>query len=299
MALKFRHINTQQTLNTIKFSADSTNATYFLHSSTSTQLQGTPDVNYEDICFIKPTGQVYTHGKLYNSENNNNYADEYLDYLHKLCTGNNKNAIILSGGEKYENGIKKAFVYINNVGIKSLPEIYSGSFTINTDYKIILYTISNAYFFEPSTYNLKDNDELVCDWADLARLSDLEVPVATNYQNGLITANEKELLQGLNNYSSFAVTYGNDKYCQFYKNGAIIFIRGFLDVSKSVVINNVNTKYLGLIPCSSKDEGYTYNSSGAGTITFTAKAVWGTLFVLARYYDAINVEQSDITIIDA
>lgn len=191
MALRFRHINAQQTLNTVKFSADSTNTTYFLHSSTSTQLQGTPDVNYEDICFIKPTGQLYTHGKLYNGENNSKYTDGYLDYLHKLCTENNKNAIILSGGEKYENGIRNAFVYIDNVGIKSVNNAYSGSFTINTDYKIILYTISSAYFFVPSTYNLKDTDELVCDWADLARLSDLEVPMATEYQNGLMSVEDK------------------------------------------------------------------------------------------------------------
>lgn len=193
MIVSFKHINTQQTLNTVKFSADSTNSTYFLHSSPSTQIQGVPDINYEDVCFINLTGQIYTHGKLYLD----NYTDGYLDYLHKLCIENNKNAIILSGGEKYENGIRKAFVYINNVGIKSIQTIYSESFTINTDYKIILYTVTGAYWFKSSTYNLNDNEELICDLSDLARLSDLEVPIATEYQNGLMGLSDKEKLNML------------------------------------------------------------------------------------------------------
>ena len=456
MALKFRHIDTQQTLNTVKFSADSTNTTYFLHSSPSTQLQGAPDVNYEDICFIKPTGQEYTHGKLYGGENNNNFTDSfadylndlyskvhtniiltggnwyelsdtkkvspgfvyihtvgivyvdtkfltsisfsqlgepsiyrytfdenyeslpkkdwnyeysytafsnpmpdykpnfhiekvcdwsdlkylykisienasrvrdglmskedkikldshtdgYLDYLHKLCTEHSKYAIILSGCTVEPTNVqdtyqrKGGYVYINS--INQIKKVNDGTISYSTTIEDSLYCNSQnggnskTYAFGDATNpsNLDNQYAKVCNWSDLVRLSDLEVPVATNYQNGLITATEKELLQGLNNYSGFTVSYGNDRYCQFFKNGAIIFIRGFLDINKRVVINNVNSKYHGLIPCSYNDGGYKYDSSGAGTITFTANDSWGTLFVLTQYYNAINVDNSDITITD-
>jgi len=65
MVISFKHINTVSTFNNTKFSADSTDSTYYLGDSTTTILQGTPDVLYTDIAFIKPTGQIITHGRVY------------------------------------------------------------------------------------------------------------------------------------------------------------------------------------------------------------------------------------------
>ena len=65
MALpKAHHIETLSEFNSLKFSYDSTNTHYFT-GGTSTVVEGTPDVLYTDIAYIKPLSAIYTHAKLY------------------------------------------------------------------------------------------------------------------------------------------------------------------------------------------------------------------------------------------
>lgn len=65
MALpKAHHIETISDFNSLKFSYDSTNTHYFT-GGTSTVVEGTPDVLYTDIAYIKPLSAIYTHAKLY------------------------------------------------------------------------------------------------------------------------------------------------------------------------------------------------------------------------------------------
>lgn len=222
--LKFRHIDTQQTLNTIKFSADSTNTTYFLHSSPNTQSQGVPDVNYEDICFIKPTGQEYTHGKLYGGESDNKVTallDEYLNktkLTHTLPPNGVAKGIILDGCEpslnyntnNQPNGYKisNGTIYLIGIGIikvtghrvhtpKESSEwfvVYGIHETSNTDKTTWDYHIYGQIFGPDHDSSILDEGQVandVCRSLDLYRLSDLEVPIASDLQNGLMSKEDK------------------------------------------------------------------------------------------------------------
>ena len=62
--MKLRHIASEATFNSTKFSADSGNTTYYLGSN-ATQQSGTPTVLWADIAFCKEVGKIYTHGKFY------------------------------------------------------------------------------------------------------------------------------------------------------------------------------------------------------------------------------------------
>lgn len=250
MALKFRHIDTQQTLNTVKFSADSTNTTYFLHSSPSTQSQGTPDVNYEDICFIKPTGQEYTHGKLYGGESNNKVTallDEYINktkLTHSLPSGGIVKGIILDGCEpslnyntnNQPNGYKisDGTIYLIGIGIVKVTghrvltptssgwfEVYGIHETLNTDKTTWDYHIYGIVFGPEYDSSILDEGQVaynVCRSLDLYRLSDLEIPVASDLQNGLMSKEDKIKLD---NHTDEYLDYLH-KLCTEYSKYAII-----------------------------------------------------------------------------
>jgi len=65
MALpKAHHIETLGEFNSLKFSYDSTNTHYFT-GGTDTIVEGTPDILYTDIAYIKPLSAIYTHAKIY------------------------------------------------------------------------------------------------------------------------------------------------------------------------------------------------------------------------------------------
>ena len=65
MALpKAHHIETLSGFYSLKFSYDSTNTHYFT-GGTSTVMEGTPDILYTDIAYIKPLSAIYTHAKIY------------------------------------------------------------------------------------------------------------------------------------------------------------------------------------------------------------------------------------------
>lgn len=61
---KAHHIETLSEFNSLKFSYDSTNTHYFT-GGTSTIVEGTPDILYTDIAYIKPLSCIYTHAKIY------------------------------------------------------------------------------------------------------------------------------------------------------------------------------------------------------------------------------------------
>ena len=65
MALpKAHHIETLSEFNSLKFSYDSTNTHYFT-GGTDTVVEGTPDILYTDIAYIKPLSAIYTPAKIY------------------------------------------------------------------------------------------------------------------------------------------------------------------------------------------------------------------------------------------
>lgn len=161
--LKFRHIDTQATLNTVKFSADSTNTTYFLYSLPSSQVQGTPDVNYEDICFVKPTGQVYTHGKLYGNEAVSVVTDSTI-------TENSTNpvqssAIFTALAGKVNNG----------GGVATMKKL------TQAEYNVLSEKDANT------VYAITDGDSLVD-----------QIPIATRLTNGLMSTEDKARIRLLN-----------------------------------------------------------------------------------------------------
>lgn len=67
--LKIKHLASAELFATTKFSADSSNTTYFIGNNT-TQIAGTPDVLYEDLVFCKGCDLIYTHGHFYGNQPN-------------------------------------------------------------------------------------------------------------------------------------------------------------------------------------------------------------------------------------
>ena len=82
MVISFKHINTISTFNSTKFSADSTDSTYYLGEDSTTILQGTPTVKYTDVCLCKANGVLYSHGRFY-------YADKQVNDGNIMFTRNN------------------------------------------------------------------------------------------------------------------------------------------------------------------------------------------------------------------
>lgn len=82
MVISFRHINTVQTFNSTKFSADEEDSTYYLGNDSTTILQGTPDIKYTDVCLCKANGTLYSHGRFY-------YADKQTNDGNIMFTRNN------------------------------------------------------------------------------------------------------------------------------------------------------------------------------------------------------------------
>lgn len=90
MALpKAHHIETLNEFNSLKFSYDSTNTHYFT-GGTDTIVEGTPDILYTDIAYIKPLSCIYTHAKI--------YPCPVLEYDNEPTIGSNK--LVTSGGIK-------------------------------------------------------------------------------------------------------------------------------------------------------------------------------------------------------
>lgn len=61
---KAHHIESLSEFNSLKFSYDLTNTHYFT-GGTDTIVEGTPDILYTDIAYIKPLSCIYTHAKIY------------------------------------------------------------------------------------------------------------------------------------------------------------------------------------------------------------------------------------------
>lgn len=65
----FAHSNTYANANKTKLSADKDNKSYTIGFNGSV-TNGTPDIKWQQILFIKDTKQIWTHGQLYNCASN-------------------------------------------------------------------------------------------------------------------------------------------------------------------------------------------------------------------------------------
>ena len=74
--ISLKHISSTETFNQTKFSADSTDSSYFLGNNSEQTLSGTPDVKYNDICFCKGNDTFYTHAHLYKTNTTINVDSE-------------------------------------------------------------------------------------------------------------------------------------------------------------------------------------------------------------------------------
>ena len=75
--VSFKHIDTETLFAQTKFSAAANNASYYQGDNTELLYFGTPDVMYDDVCFCKEKGVIYTHGRFYISGNNNDVGKTY------------------------------------------------------------------------------------------------------------------------------------------------------------------------------------------------------------------------------
>lgn len=95
--MKFIHINTLEGFNSARFSAVSTNDSYFSGGNPGSISEGTPNVLYEDLAFCKATKVIYTHGALYEASDTDlsNYytkgdVDSTFATKNELTTKQNK-----------------------------------------------------------------------------------------------------------------------------------------------------------------------------------------------------------------
>lgn len=104
--LKIKHLASAELFATTKFSADSSNTTYFIGNNT-TQIAGTPDVLYEDLVFCKGCDLIYTHGHFYGNQPDGNFVKQIAN----LATYNGvENEIVQYVGED-TNDYKRGFFY--------------------------------------------------------------------------------------------------------------------------------------------------------------------------------------------
>lgn len=69
MAIKKKliHFNFSSVFNAKKLSANDKNTNYTVGPESTEVLEGSPDILYQSIVFIKDIGKIWTHGKIYGS----------------------------------------------------------------------------------------------------------------------------------------------------------------------------------------------------------------------------------------
>lgn len=162
MALpKAHHIETLSEFNSLKFSYDSTNTHYFT-GGTDTIVEGTPDILYTDIAYIKPLSAIYTHAKIYpcpvleydnvptaNSSNLVNSGGVYTALCNKADKTNTINGAPLSNAASYFYGVSHSAA---NATMKevSIPSIT----TLNAGQVILVHPTNNSDFIPNATLKL-------------------------------------------------------------------------------------------------------------------------------------------------
>lgn len=189
MGLQFKHITSTATFNTTKFSASSGDNTYFTGSDPNTQVAGTPDILYKDLVFCKCNGKIYTHGKFYDE----NGTDGFYSYLSRfsyygiIISGCNVYRIQTSSSHPWYSR-NRGMVFVRGTGIVSVDSSYATTQMDDPNIQDSIWKDNRlgTYHFSAADSAPTEDCVKILDWSDLARLSDLEVPIATEYQNGLV-----------------------------------------------------------------------------------------------------------------
>ena len=66
--IKFRHIDSANIFNSLKFSAGKNNTLYYIGKDTSVKHTGVPDVLYTELAFCRELRVIYTHGGFYENQ---------------------------------------------------------------------------------------------------------------------------------------------------------------------------------------------------------------------------------------
>jgi hypothetical protein len=235
--ISLKHISTLSVFNQTKFSADSTDSSYFLGSDQTQIFQGTPDVKYNDLCYIKCSNLQYTHGHLYGSTE--------VGEAHVSLTQEEYDAL---SEEEKNNG--------------------------------------KIYLIKEST---------IPDLVD-------QLPLATTTTNGLMSAGDKTFF---NNKGHVLIAYPSGSfYIDIWKSGNMILVRGNQDTTKQIQINNVQTKYEGLLPFvefyTSYDNPVRYDKDNKGNIVYYSKKQWSTIVLIADNFAPLpnKISSSDIVFLD-
>jgi len=96
--ISLKHISSVETFNQTKFSADSTDSSYFFGNNPEQMFSGTPDVAYNDLCFCKGNNLQYTHGHLYGSTEIK--EDQIPDLTNKLPLATTSEKGLMSAQDK-------------------------------------------------------------------------------------------------------------------------------------------------------------------------------------------------------
>lgn len=105
--------------------------------------------------------------------------------------------------------------------------------------------------------------------------------------------------------SSMIIGYGDAAhYLQFFKNGLGLMIRGNPDITKTLQISNVSTKYSGLIPIAeylsntTTQTNYKYNRN-TDTVIFSTAVSWPTATVICTNDNILTeIDTEDATILN-
>lgn len=159
MTISFKHINTISVFNNTKFSADSTDSTYYLGDST-TLLQGTPNVKYTDVCLCKANGVFYSHGRFY-------YTSTKDTGIRQVSDLNNYNAVsgeivqyIGQTTNKYTHG----YFYKASTEEINIPSGEAYIYIPENDYEI-----ESGYYLASTTINNQSN---TCQYENLYPIDD-------------------------------------------------------------------------------------------------------------------------------
>ena len=132
----FKHIQTLNIFNVKKVSSGPSNEGYYIGSST--EQIGTPEILWNDICFIEDERLIWTHGEFYAQEPNVPTKTSDLT--------NDCNFITL-----IDVSTKADKILLNNVGPSNNVSIYSnvynnlGTISTNTSINLLAPTDNNIY----------------------------------------------------------------------------------------------------------------------------------------------------------
>lgn len=138
-----------------KISADKDDTTYFDFDNDTTIL-GTPNVKYNQVCFVDENNMIFTHGQKYTSTSDAGLTEEDLLTLSNTIKKSRPNYVV-NGLRRYGRYTPTEAIIMSDEQEKQASGDYSTKYTVQT--KLVRATDQATYVPTYSTYTDSDGNE--------------------------------------------------------------------------------------------------------------------------------------------